>query len=82
MAKGDIIEGPIGAVGSYDVEFKDGKLVAKVGAEHEPLKGVTVKADVSVELGAEAVIDAIARAIPGEVDDFVLDKLKKALLAA
>ena len=29
----DIVDGQIGEIGSYDVEFKEGKLVAKIGLE-------------------------------------------------
>jgi hypothetical protein len=76
----DIVEGTIGNVGSYDVEFKGGKLIAKAGVAHSPTAGVSVKADLSLEVGAEAVVDAIAKAIPGQIDDMVLGMIKAALL--
>lgn len=71
----DLVEGKLGDVGSYDVEFKDGKLVAKVEA-----KFAVGNAVVSLEIGAEQVLDAIAKAIPGAVDDAVISIIKGALL--
>lgn len=71
----DIVDGKIGTVGEYDVEFKGGKLVAKVTAK--PTAGVS--AGVVVEIEADAVLDAIAKAIPGTIDDAVLNIAKAAL---
>lgn len=65
----DIVDGKIGDKGAYDVEFKGGKLVAKV--EYEVVGGV--KGSLLVELGAEAVFGALKKAIPGEIDDKILD---------
>ena len=77
MVEADIIDGKIGEVGSYDVEFKGGKLVAKVGA----LVSVAgVQADLVVSLDAAVVLDAIAKAIPGTIDDTLLGILKAALV--
>lgn len=75
----DIIEGKIGEVGAYDVEFKGGKLVAKAGVSKEPAPGVSVKADVSLEIGAKLVLEALKKAIPGQVDDIFIDMAIKAL---
>lgn len=72
----DIVEGNLGQIGHYDVEFKGGKLVAKVDAAHP----VGVTAGVHIEIGAGAVIDAIAKAIPGQIDDAILGVLKAALV--
>lgn len=67
----DIVEGKLGEVGGYDLEFKGGKLTFEIKLN----VGVGVKA----EVGAEAVIDAIAKAIPGQIDDAILGVLKAAL---
>lgn len=69
-----IVEGNIGNVGKYDVEFKGGHLVASVGAN-------MAVGEVAVELkiGAKQVLDAIAKAIPGQIDDKVIELLEKAL---
>jgi hypothetical protein len=71
-----IVEGKIGAVGAYDLEFKDGKLSFKIGVAHSG-----VSADVVVALDSDAVIDALKVAIPGKIDDAVLDLAKVALKA-
>lgn len=75
MEKKDIVEGNLGTVGKYDVEFKEGKLVAEISAEAGPLEAGMV-----VKLDAGKVIDALAKAIPGQVDDAVFGVLKAALL--
>lgn len=74
MSKGDIVEGNIGEVGSYDVEFKNGKLSAQVKAGAHGVSGVA-----GIEIDANLVIDAIAKAIPGQVDDALLAVLKAGL---
>lgn len=79
MVEKDIVEGKIGDVGSYDVEFKGGKLVCKAGIAKEATPGVSVKADLSIEIEATKVIDAIEKAIPGHFDDIALELLKKLL---
>lgn len=71
----DLAEGKIGDKGAYDVEFKGGKLVGKV--DFEFVSGV--KAGIYAEFGADAVIDALAKAIPGQMDDALLNMLKGAL---
>lgn len=71
----DISTGPIGAVGQYDLAFRGGKLTLSVSAS-EPVGSVL--AAISVDAGT--VIDAIAKAIPGTVDDAILGLLKAALL--
>lgn len=75
----DLAEGKIGDAGSYDVEFKDGKLVAKVGLAKDAVPGVSVHGDLSVEVSARAVIEALKKAIPGVIDDAVLELAAKAL---
>lgn len=70
----DIVDGKIGAVGSYDVEFKSGKLQLKVGVEHSGLG-----ADVALWADADKVLDALAKAIPGVLDDAVIEVAKKAI---
>lgn len=71
----DIVDGKIGAVGSYDFEFKGGALVFEVKAEK------IGKASLKVELPAAALIDALAAAIPGKIDDAVFGLIKAALVA-
>lgn len=70
----DIVEGKLGSVGAYDVEFKGGKLTAKVGVEH-----VGLSASLVLEMGAAAVFEALKKAIPGTIDDAILDGALKLL---
>lgn len=71
----EIASGQIGSDGSYKVEFKDGSLKAECGY----MAGV--KAGVSLEIPVDFVLDAIKNAIPGKVDDAVIEMLKGALKA-
>ena len=71
----DIAEGKIGEVGKYDVEFKDGKLVALADVEFSPipegklisleLKG-SAKAAIDGKAAFEAMIDKLEEVIPGD----------------
>ena len=72
----DIVDGKVGELGAYDVEFKGGKLVARLEAGKSGLK-----AAVLLEVEADVVIDALKAAIPGQIDDAVLEILKVALKA-
>jgi hypothetical protein len=71
----DIVEGNLGSVGKYDVEFREGKLVAKADAAAGP---VDAKVELSIDAGK--VVDAIAAKIPGKLDDALLAMLKEAIL--
>lgn len=72
----ELVEGKIGSVGSYNVEFKDGKLTATVSASVS--SGVDAGAHISLD--ASLVLDALSKAIPGSIDDALLGMLKSALL--
>lgn len=74
----DLVEGNIGAVGSYDLKFESGKLSFDVNVGWGPA-GVSAKLGVSLDGGA--ICDALAAAIPGTVDDALLGVLKAALQA-
>lgn len=71
----DIFSGKIGEVGSYDVAFVGGKLQVTsnvaVGA---------FLANAMVAIDANKVVDAIEAAIPGKLDDAVLEVLRKLLI--
>lgn len=72
----DLLQGPIGEAGMYDVEFKGGKLIAKANAAAD-----FGTASILVSIDASKVIDAIAAAVPGKIDDVVLGVVKTALLS-
>ena len=73
----DIIEGNLGSVGKYDVEFKEGKLVAMMDAD--AVDGM-ITAGLVLKLDAGKVMDALSKAIPGTFDDALLGVAKAALL--
>lgn len=74
-----IAEGQIGSVGKYDFEFKDGKLVAEVGAQKGPLEAsLVVKLD-AIDV-AMASIDWICQKVPGPLDDAAGALIKAELL--
>lgn len=77
----DIAEGNIGAIGAYDIEFKDGKLSAIVKLDRDIGAGLSLSGNVRLDLSAEMVLDALAKAIPGTLDDAVFELAKKALKA-
>lgn len=72
----DLAEGKIGSVGAYDLEFKGGKLTFKLSAGASGLSAM-----VGIEADADVVLDALAKAIPGHVDDALLGLMKSALKA-
>lgn len=73
----DLAGGNLGNVGKWDLDFKGGMLVAKLEAN----VGGVVNAGLVVEIGADAVLDAIAKAIPGSIDNAVIEVIKGALKA-
>ncbi len=74
MENRELIEGPLGSKGKYDLEIKDNCLVAEISYV-DTLVGVGA----SVKLPAAAVLDALAKAIPGTLDDKIIAAAKKAL---
>jgi hypothetical protein len=72
-----IAEGNIGSVGSYDVDFKEGKLVAS--AKASPVSGVDAALSISVDSGLvidlikAKVADKLKEKIPGTLDDMIID---------
>lgn len=72
----DIVEGQIGPHAKYDVEFKQGALRGFIEADFGVVKG-----KFEVSFPADGVIDAIKKAIPGQIDDAILDVLQSALKA-
>lgn len=71
----DIIDGQIGSVGSYDVEFKEGKLKGFIKVNSP----VGINGSLGIEFEAAIIIEALKKAIPGQVDDAIFDVIKKAL---
>lgn len=77
----DLVDGKIGEVGAYDLEFKEGKLQFKLSVAVKAGGVQLGDAGIHVAISADGVIDAIAKAIPGQWDDAALGLLKGALKA-
>lgn len=75
----DIAEGKIGELGSYDVELKGGKLIAKIQAAGP---GGALTGEMFVAIDGKVLFAKIKEAIPGQVDDAILSVLEAALLGA
>lgn len=70
----EIVQGNIGSVGEYDVSFADGALVIKADAKYAVGSTAIVQT-----VDAAKVLDAMAKAIPGTLDDAVFGVIKAAL---
>ena len=70
----DLAKGALGSVGDYDLAFQGGKLVGKVDLNLPALSGT-----LNLSLDAGKVLDALAKAVPGSMDDVLIALLKKAL---
>lgn len=74
MENADILDGKIGEVGSYEVDFKDGKLVASAKASVEG-----VEAQMSITVSGKALLDGIAKKIGGPVPEAIANFLELSL---
>lgn len=70
----DLVEGKLGTVGDYELAVSSGKLVVTINVKH----GV-IASGLSLELDALAVLDVLAAAIPGTIDDAIINVAKAAL---
>lgn len=70
-----IVDGKIGTVGEYKIEFKGGKLRAEAGATAP----IGLSGGGYIEADSDLIIDAICKAIPGHLDDAAGAVLKAAL---
>jgi hypothetical protein len=71
----DLAKGPIGSVGQYDVAFSGGKLMAVANVSLPPSESIKL----SVEVDAGKVLDALANAIPGVLDNALIALIKSGL---
>ena len=70
----ELAHGNLGTVGKYDLEFKEGSLVLQIDADM-----VVGSAGLVVKVDSSKVLDALAKAIPGTIDDAVFAIIKTAL---
>ncbi len=70
----EIIEGQIGPEAQYSLKFEGGMLKGLVA-----YKGAQMDGAFSLNYSVDSLIDAIEVAIPGKLDDAILEMLKAAL---
>lgn len=71
-----IAEGNIGSVGKYDVEFKDGEVVAEISAEAGVAK-FSAKLTLDGKSVAIAGLEYLKAKIPGQIDDAIINALEE-----
>lgn len=69
--KKELASGEVAKNAKYELNFEEGYLVAKIDYD-----GKVMDAGMYVKLSVDEVIDAIKKAIPGKIDDLILDNLK------
>lgn len=73
---GPVIKKSIGPEAELSVSIEDGNVL--IGVDYQ---GKLAGASLAIEIEAVQLIDAITDAIPGEMDDAIIDSLAKKLLA-
>ena len=72
----EIVKGSLGPEAGYEVKFEGGKFVVGINYAGAELGG-----GLNIALDIDMVINAIEKAIPGQIDDAVLNLVKAALKA-
>lgn len=71
----DLVGGSVGTVGTYDLAIKDKQLQFKVGVAKDGFS-----ADISAGIDLLALKSLVEKAIPGKIDDMILDAVFNPLL--
>lgn len=72
MENKDLLDGKIGAIGDYELDFKDGKLVGVVKvAFTDPSAIVSLSGDVNLAVSGASLIRALEKSIGGPLPQFV-----------
>lgn len=69
-----LVSDPIGELGGYELAWKDASLIFSINIKAGPLKVTT-----SVEVDSIEALDEIAKAVPGKIDDAIINVAKAAL---
>ena len=72
----EIVDGKLGTVGDYDLFIKDGQLQFVLNAK---VVSDGIKAGVSLSIDASVLLDLLAKAIPGTLDDAIIAVAKEAI---
>jgi len=70
----DLMDGKIGSEGDYDLVWKDGKLRFTIGYD-----GKGVDSGIYLDLEPSYFMEKLKLAIPGELDDKVIDMIMLAM---
>ncbi len=71
-----IVDGSIGPEAKYDLAVKDGEVIMTVD-----YKGADGRVKLEAGASVDAWLEKLKAAIPGQIDDFIIDALKKAMLS-
>lgn len=74
----DLISGAIGTVGKWDIALVGNKLVAKLDASH-PLGSAGLVIELDAGAVAKLVLEKVKAAIPGQLDDAIINGIEAAL---
>ena len=69
----NLMKGGLGSDGNYQLNFENGDLIFTVSYDGDGLDG-----EIRLILDPEYFIDKLADAIPGKLDDLILEGLKQA----
>lgn len=69
------VSGNVGSVGSYDVSFSKGQLIASLNAALPPGENVAL----TVNIDADKVLDALAAAVPNVLTKDIIEGIKLVL---
>lgn len=72
----DLVQGPIGPEGDYDVSIVKGKIIAKA-----KYAGAQLGANLELNLDLIALLEKLKVAIPGSIDDAVISFVEAAVAA-
>jgi NADPH-dependent curcumin reductase CurA len=69
-----LVDGSIGPEAKYDLEVKNGEVVVTID-----YKGADARAKLEAALSVDQYLEKLKAAIPGKIDDYIIDALKKAM---
>jgi hypothetical protein len=74
----DVAQGNIGQVGQYEIDFVGGKAIVKAEAGNEIGK-ISLQGELDAKIVGYKFLDWLKVKIPGEIDDAVIEVIKKGM---
>lgn len=71
-----MLEGNIGPEAKYDLKIEKGEVVVLLD-----YKGADARAKLEAAMPIDAWLEKLKAAIPGKIDDYLIDALKKAMVS-